>query len=179
MKDWNVVVSVPEHTYKQSKKLLAQFGHIAKTNFYNVFVMKVADSHELLSELSSLFDKEPQARALIGRIVPAQETLTFQTPEEFEEKAQLLVKSWVPQLTGKGFHVRMHRRGFKGKLASQHEEQFLDHYLMEQLKGEGMSGEITFDDPDAIVAIETVNQRAGLSLWTRETLRRYPFLKID
>jgi hypothetical protein len=35
----------------------------------------------------------------------------------------------VPELIGKRFHVRMHRRGFNGKLSSQQEAQFLDGFL--------------------------------------------------
>jgi hypothetical protein len=29
------------------------------------------------------------------------------------------------------------------------------------------------------VAVETVGTQAGLSLWTREDLKRYPFLRLD
>jgi tRNA(Ser,Leu) C12 N-acetylase TAN1 len=47
------------------------------------------------------------------------------------------------------------------------------------LAAAGTPGSISFDDPDAIVAIESVGQRAGVSLWTREDLRRYPFLRLD
>jgi tRNA(Ser,Leu) C12 N-acetylase TAN1 len=43
----------------------------------------------------------------------------------------------------------------------------------------GAEGEITFEDPDAILALETVGTRAGLSLWTREDLQRYPLLHLD
>ncbi len=38
---------------------------------------------------------------------------------------------------------------------------------------------LAFEDPDALVAIETVGQRAGVSVWTREELRRYPFIRVD
>ncbi|HLF13048.1 MAG TPA: hypothetical protein VJA26_17745, partial [Gammaproteobacteria bacterium] len=76
-------------------------------------------------------------------------------------------------------HVRMHRRGFKGKLSSQHEEQFLDHFLLERLNVAGASGAIDFDDPDVIIAMETLGQQAGLSRWTREQLHAYELLKLD
>ena len=59
------------------------------------------------------------------------------------------------------------------------EERFLDTYLLEALEMAGTRGEITFDDPDAILALETVGPRAGLSLWTREELERYPLLHLD
>jgi hypothetical protein len=56
---------------------------------------------------------------------------------------------------------------------------FLDKVLLEALAQAGTPGQITFDDPDAIVAVETVGNRAGLALWTREDLQRYPFLNLD
>jgi len=85
----------------------------------------------------------------------------------------------VPDLRGKRFHVRMHRRGFKGRLSSQHEEQFLDHHLLERLEARGSAGRIDFDDPDAIIAVETLGQVAGLSRWTRDQLRKYEMLTLD
>lgn len=103
----------------------------------------------------------------------------FQSPEEFEAKAREAVGSWLTRLAGKSFHVRLHRRGFKRRLSSQEEERSLDTFLLQSLEQRGTPGRITFDDPDAIIAVETVGQRAGFSLWTREDMQRYPFLKLD
>jgi len=55
----------------------------------------------------------------------------------------------------------------------------LDEALLETLEHRGTPGRIDFDDPDFILDVETVGQRAGMSLWTREDLHRYPFLKLD
>ena len=43
----------------------------------------------------------------------------------------------------------------------------------------GTPGRISFEDPDAIIAIETIGQRAGMSFWRRADLQRYPFLRVD
>ena len=43
----------------------------------------------------------------------------------------------------------------------------------------GTIGKISFEDPDAVVSLETVGPRVGLSLWTREELERYPLLHLD
>ena len=59
------------------------------------------------------------------------------------------------------------------------EERFLDTYLLEALATAGTPGQIRFSDPDAIIALETIGPRAGLSLWTREELERYPLLHLD
>jgi hypothetical protein len=75
--------------------------------------------------------------------------------------------------------VRLHRRGFKGRLSTQVEERFLDTFLLESLERAGAPGHIRFEEPDAIVAVKTVGQRAGLALWTRDDLKRYSFLGLD
>jgi tRNA(Ser,Leu) C12 N-acetylase TAN1 len=55
----------------------------------------------------------------------------------------------------------------------------LSDALLEATGEAGRPGHITFEDPDAIVAVETVGTQAGLSLWMREDLKRYPFLRLD
>ena len=59
------------------------------------------------------------------------------------------------------------------------EERFLDGFLLDKLEQVGSPASISFDNPDAILAIETIGQRAGLSLWTRQQLKDYPFLRLD
>jgi tRNA(Ser,Leu) C12 N-acetylase TAN1 len=179
MKDWNLVISVGEHGYSKAKHLLAELGAVSKTDYYNVLVMRVDDPLAVLTLLSQRVREEPGLDHVITRALPVSTTFEFQSPGEFEDKARRAVTQWLTELAGASFHVRMHRRGFKGRLGSQEEEQFLDHHLIEALAAAGSPGRIDFDDPDIIIAVDTVNQRAGLSLWRREDLERYPLLKLD
>ncbi len=179
MHDWNVVVTVREEGYNRARRLLGRFGSVDRTDFFNILVMRVADPRLLLEGLREEADREPESVASLARVLPVDQTFTFQTPEEFDEKARLAVCAWLPTLAGKSFHLRMHRRGFKGKLSSMDEERFLDTYLLDALAMAGPPGRIAFTDPDAIIALETLGPRAGLSLWTREELARYPLLHLD
>lgn len=179
MHDWNVVVSLQEGGYTQAWKLLEQLGSVSRTTYYNVLVMQVEDIGHFLETLRQWGTEDPQFLTVLARVMPATQTFTFQTVEEFETKAREVCRRWVPDLAEQSFHVRMHRRGFKGRLTSQHEESFLDGVLLEALAQTGRPGRITFEDPDAIIALETVDCRAGLSLWRREDLQRYPFLRLD
>jgi tRNA(Ser,Leu) C12 N-acetylase TAN1 len=179
MHDWNVVVTVREEGYNLARRLLGRFGQVDRTDFYNILVMRVTDPRLLLEGLIEEAGRKPESVASLARVLPVDQTFTFQSPEEFDEKARLAVCAWLPTLAGKGFHLRMHRRGFKGKLSSIDEERFLDTYLLEALETAGTPGRITFTDPDAIIALETIGSRAGLSLWTREDLARYPLLHLD
>jgi tRNA(Ser,Leu) C12 N-acetylase TAN1 len=179
MKDWNVVVSVCEGRFAEACTFLKEYGAVRKTDFFNVVVMRVDDIHEVLEALEGLTARNAEELSFISRLVPVTHTFSFQTPEEFEAKAKKTVLTWVPALQGKSFHVRMHRRGFKGRLSSVNEEHLLDDCLLSALDKAGSPGRIVFENPDAIVVIETVGPRAGCSFWKGEDMDRYPFLRLD
>lgn len=179
MVDWNVVVTTPKDGFTLACKLLEEFGRVRRTHFYNVIVVKVADTEKLLEGLADLAARNPMFKGAISRVAPAQCAFNFASVEEFEARSREIALAWVDDLAGKTFHVRMHRRGFAERLSSQDEERFLDRALLEALEAAGNPGAIAFDDPDAVIAIDTVDNRAGLSLWTREDLARYPFLFPD
>lgn len=180
MFDWNAVVSVFDHGFKRACDLLGTLGPVKKTEYFNVLVMKVADAGVFLKTLKEWSAHDPEIfTSCISRAVPLTVSFDFQSASEFEAKAQESAALWLPELGGARFHVRMHRRGFAGRLSSQDEERFLDEFLLKKLEEAGAPGAIRFADPDAILAIETVGQRAGLSLWSREQLQEYPFLGLD
>jgi tRNA(Ser,Leu) C12 N-acetylase TAN1 len=179
MHDWNVVITVYDDGYNAARKILERYGKVDRTDYFNLLLMQSTDPRQVLDQLQREADRDPESMAPLARVMPVLQTFTFQTPGEFEGKARQAVCGWLPSLGGKSFHLRMHRRGFKGKLSSMDEERFLDTYLLEALEMAGTQGEITFDDPDAIIALETVGTHAGLSLWTREELERYPLLHLD
>lgn len=179
MHDWNVVVTVHEGGYNLGKRFLEQLGQVHRTDFFNILLMRVEDHRQFLEALRDRTNRDAEGYSSLARVIPVVETFTFQTPAEFDAKSRLAVCAWLPALANRGFHLRMHRRGFKGKLSSLDEERFLDTYLLEALAMAGTPGHINFDNPDAIIALETMGPRAGLSLWTREDLERYPFLHLD
>ncbi len=179
MQGWNVVINLHEWALGHAYKKLEIFGPIKKTGFFNVLLMKVDDLPRMLETMQKWMIEDPQSLSFLSRVIPAAYTFLFQSPEEFEAKAKEAALQWVPALAGKGFHVRMRRRGFKGKLSSLAEEHFLDGMLLEATEKAGAPAHITFEDPDAIIAVETVGPWAGLSVWGREDLRRYPFIKLD
>jgi tRNA(Ser,Leu) C12 N-acetylase TAN1 len=180
MQEWNVVINLNERVLlRQAYRKLEIFGPIRKTGFFNVLLMKVDDLPGMLETMQKWTLEDPQSLSFLSRVIPASRTFVFQSPEEFEARAKEAVLHWAPALAGKGFHVRMRRRGFKGKLSSLDEEHFLDGLLLEATKKTGAPGHITFDNPDAIISIETIGPWAGLSVWGREDLQRYPFIKLD
>jgi tRNA(Ser,Leu) C12 N-acetylase TAN1 len=177
MQEWNVVVTV--HDFRRACDMLSAFGRVHRSDFYNTLMMRVQDVHQMLEILRSRSLEDPESMTPISRLIPVTSSFIFQSPGEFENKSKEITMAWLEELAGKGFHVRMHRRGFKGRLSGFVEECFLDDILLEALRKASTPGHITFENPDAVIAVETISNWAGLSLWTREQLQRYPFIRVD
>jgi tRNA(Ser,Leu) C12 N-acetylase TAN1 len=177
--DWNVVVSAREGEFNRAKQLLSALGAVSGSDYLNVLVMRVEAPKQFLEILRERLAREPEWFAVLGRLMPVTLTFTFQSPAEFESKASAAVQVFAPQPANKRFHVRMNRHGFKGRLSSHEEERILGKALLGALECTGTPGQITFTDPDVIVDVETLGNRAGLALWTREDLQRYAFLRLD
>jgi tRNA(Ser,Leu) C12 N-acetylase TAN1 len=179
VEDWNVVVTVPGSAYRRAIELLQAFGEVRETGYHNVITLRVPDPAAFPALLLEASEHRRAVGEVVARAVPIVRAFAFQSPEAFEQAACEAVAPWLRRLAGSSFHVRMHRRGFRGRIRSQHEEQFLDHWLIEQLNSRGKAGRITFDDPDFIIALETVGQRGGVSVWDRGERKRFAFLKLD
>jgi tRNA(Ser,Leu) C12 N-acetylase TAN1 len=180
MKDWNVVVTVSDRDgYRHARRRLRHFGPIEGTDFHNVLVMRVPETGALLAALAEMTRDDMSLYNDVSRLVPAQVTFDFETKEEFERKAHAVILGWADRLAGANFHIRLNRRGLADRLSSPAEEKLLDDALLLTLAEVGRPGHINFADPDYVIDIETVSNRAGLSIWSRDDLRRYPFLNVD
>lgn len=179
MSNWNLIATTAEGKYTQALGFLARYGTVKTTSYYNVVMMLVHDVQALMETLASEWENRGGRLLLLQRVVPMTHTFNFRDRRDFGAKASEVALGWAPRLAGKTFHVRMHRRGFKDQLSSVEEEQFLDAAIVEATERTGNPGIVSFDDPDAVVAVETIGNHAGMSLWFREDLQRYPFLHID
>jgi tRNA(Ser,Leu) C12 N-acetylase TAN1 len=179
MHDWNVVVSVRSDCYRWVRQRLREYARVDHTDYYNILALRVEDPEAFIEELCSASAADPRLRDCLSRAMPAPHTFMFRTAEEFEQRAQQAVAHFLPALGGKTFYVRLHRRGFRGTLASQKLEQLLDKYLLENLAAAGTPGQVRFADADAVVVIETVGQWAGVALVTHALWTRCPFVNPE
>jgi tRNA(Ser,Leu) C12 N-acetylase TAN1 len=180
--DWNVVVTAYDwRGLRSARRLLSRYGEVARTEFHNVLVLKVADVAAFLEAISAAAEQDVSARNDISRIMPAQATFAFATTAQFQEQARTIARQWAERIAGRSFHVRLHRRrgDAPARLSAQAEEQSLDDSILERLRELGQPGRIDFQDPDYVIDIETVGQRAGMSLWSRDDRKRFPFLRVD
>ena len=181
MQDWNVIVTLFHElgAYRRARAILRRLGEIDSTEFHNVLIMRVENVDEFLEAFLDKVTAEPGIMNDISRVTPLKDTFDFQSAQDFETKSRAIALSLLPRLHNCAFHVRLHRRGMGKALNSHQEERFLDEALLAALEEARAPGRISFEDPDIIIDVETAGDRAGLSLWTRDDLERYPFLRID
>lgn len=176
---WNVIVTIREQGLRDARRALRQFGTVEVSSFFNVLVMHVEDLDEFLHDFALVFSKKPYLEDSISRVTPVMRSFIFNSRDEFEHKVMRITEVWLDRLTDKTFYVRMHRRGFKESMKSVEEEQFLDRYILNSLKERGTSAKVSFSDPDYVIDIESLNNQGGLSIWSRDEMKLYPFLNLD
>jgi tRNA(Ser,Leu) C12 N-acetylase TAN1 len=176
---WNIVATARPEGFHRAHSFLSRFGPTTGTEFQDVLVTLVRDVDRFPEAFAQSIADQPDIMNAIGRVVPVNKTFSFQVPEEFDQKARAALSDWISFLGGRSFHVRIHRRGFKGRISSLAEEQALNRFILEELERRGQHSRIEFDDPDAILDIEIVGQQAGMALWSKDQRDRYPFLHLD
>jgi tRNA(Ser,Leu) C12 N-acetylase TAN1 len=177
--DWNVVISTRGDAYRAARAALREFGKVRRTEYFNVLVMKIDDIASFLEDLRSLAGINPALIKEIGHVAPASAVFDFATAQEFEGKLREVASPRIAELAGKSFHCRIHGRGLRPLISSRTAEQNLNRALLDALAAGGTPGTLDYTDPDAVIAVETVGHRAGVSLWTRSDLVKYPFLHAD
>jgi tRNA(Ser,Leu) C12 N-acetylase TAN1 len=179
VKDWNVVISIYQDGFREARRALKQFGPVELTPYHNVLVMRVDNPAAMLEAVERKTEEVPALYDAISRVAPAARTFEFDSTETFKAKAQSILLESLPRLAGRSFHVRLHRRGQRQDLRSPDVERFLDDILLDASKATGTPARIAFTDPDAVVAIDTVDDRAGIGVWMREDLEHHRLLRPD
>jgi tRNA(Ser,Leu) C12 N-acetylase TAN1 len=179
MKNWNVIVTINQFHFKQAFRLLEPLGRVAHTRFYNVLAMQVEDVDVLLETLREWMQLYPDTPETISRVAPVRETFQFEDAETFRQQAAELLERHLGELAGKSFHVRVHRRGETAGMTGIAAERELGRIVFEALQATDRPAQVSFDDPDLIVCIETLDRRGGVALWTRRQREAYPFLRVQ
>jgi tRNA(Ser,Leu) C12 N-acetylase TAN1 len=179
MKDWNVVVSLFQDGFRRTMGALKAFAPVERSPYHNVLVMKADDPVAVLKAIELKTEEIPALYDAISRVAPTMRNFEFQSAEEFRDKAKSILCEWSECLAGRTFHARLHRRGARHDLPTPDIEKFLDDAVIEASRAAGAPGRICFADPDMIITVDTIDDRAGIALWTREDLARHRLLKPD
>jgi len=177
MKDWNILVTTPPGQEHELLPVLNRLGHFTRSDFHGLLVGRVEEVPRFLEGIRLAGDEQAEWRHNLLRVLPVERTFPF-TPQTFEERVREAVTPLVQRMTGGTFHVRLERRGHKGTILSPAVERSLGEYVLELATQQGKALRVSFQDSDYIVTVETVGNRCGVVLITRELRTRYPFVKI-
>lgn len=178
--EWNGIAIPGDGCFRDAWRFLEAFAEVRKTNYLNVLALRFeAPVRDLLDEVERAMKDDPGAQALVARLAPCEDTFTFVDPPDFDVRAREAVLARADAVAGRSFHVRVHRRGFKKGFDRLAREKRLGEALLDAATARGTPSKIAYDDAEAVVAIETVDGRAGLSVWTRDDLAKYPLLRPD
>jgi tRNA(Ser,Leu) C12 N-acetylase TAN1 len=179
VKDWNLIVTIYQQGFRRALHALQDVGPTDRSSYYNVLVMKVDDPLATLHSIERLTEERPALYDAIARVAPAMHTFEFQSAEDFREALKSALLDRLANLKGRSFHVRLHRRGSKLDLHRSEIERLLDEHILAATGEAGQPARISFADPDAVIVIDTIDDRAGIAIWTREDLARHRLLRPD
>jgi tRNA(Ser,Leu) C12 N-acetylase TAN1 len=179
VKDWNIIVTIYQQGFRRALRALEGIGSTERSPYHNVLVMKVDDPIMMLDTIETLTNERPALYDAIARVAPAMRTFEFQSTERFKEAAKAIMLEWLPNLMGRSFHVRVHKRGSKLDLRTPDAEHLFNDDIVAATSKAGPPAHVSFTDPDAVIVIDTVDDRAGVAIWTRGDLVRHRLLRPD
>jgi tRNA(Ser,Leu) C12 N-acetylase TAN1 len=175
---WNVVVTARSGFRRKLRRGLAPLLRLRRSAYPNVLTGLHEDPQELLENLNTLLAEKPYLQVPISRLMTVERTFSVDPPT-FEQQLEAEIEPFIRQVAGKTFYVRLERRGNKGRIHSKNCEVRLGGHIFERLASQGLQPVVRFDDPDVIVVVEVIDDRAGIRLVSREDRARYPLLKTD
>jgi tRNA(Ser,Leu) C12 N-acetylase TAN1 len=177
VKSWNVVLTILTGRDSAVLKELQHRGDFRRSGFKGVITGWVEDVSGFLEAVDAAQKAGTSWAKDIARVLPVEETFQF-TPSDLEEKLQETVSPLLHRMGNGTFHIRIERRGFKGKIISPDVERDIDKHLIITGEMEGRHFRVSFDNPDYIIAAETVGNVCGVTLLTRELREKYPLIKV-
>jgi adenylyl- and sulfurtransferase ThiI len=177
MQEWNILATAFWGRGKDALRLLTPHGEFKGSGFKDVLQGYVEDVHLLLDKLELMRQENPDKITSLSQILALEQTFTFNLPD-FMDKLKETVLPYVEKVEGKKFYVRVKRRGHKGEMSSLEIEKEISSFIFEKLEEAGKPAQVSFSDPDVIIIVETIANRAGVALVTREMREKYPLIKV-
>jgi hypothetical protein len=176
--DWNVIVTARAGPQFEHELLgaLAQFGRFRPTHFRYVCAGQVADVGRFLDQVRAAVESGAQWTSRLGRVLPVERMFLF-TPADFAAHLNAAVTPLVERMPAGSFCVRLERRGFAHELPTQDLERAVADHVYALAEAQGKALHTTFDDPDSIIAAETLGSECGVALLPRALRERYPFVQ--
>lgn len=176
--DWNVVVTVQPgpHFRRDVLGALARFGRFRATPFRDVCVGRVQDRIAFLEGLRQARSGGAPWAQRVGRVIPVDAVFWF-TPATFVDRLKDAVTPLAQRIGGGSFCVRVERRGFVGEIDTQAVERAVGEHIHALAAAQGTTLHTAFDDPDVVLAAETLGNECGVALLPRALRQTYPFVR--
>jgi tRNA(Ser,Leu) C12 N-acetylase TAN1 len=177
MEKWNILATARKRQERYVLRLLNNYGEFRGSGYRDVILGYVADVPAFLEALESIRREVPGKLRSLGQIVPLERNFQFDVAD-FRDKVKEAVFPYIDQLENYRFFVRVVRRGHKGEISGMETEKELDGFILESLENKGKRATVNIEEFEKMIIIETVENRAGVGVITRETKERYPFVKV-
>lgn len=175
--EWNILATANRRQERYLLRLLSRYGEFKGSGYRDVLIGKVENVDTFLEILKTLRQEKPEKVRSLSQIVPIERTFQFEL-SDFREKLREAISPYIELIEHSSFYVRVERRGHKGEISSLEVEQEMDTFILEVLKNTGKLAQVSFKDPEKIIIVETIENRAGVGLITKEMKEKYPFIKI-
>jgi len=177
MAEWNILATAYWGREKNALRFLTRHGEFRSSGFKDVIRGHVEDIDLFLEKIETMRQENPGRINFISQIIPLERTFHFDL-SDFMDKLKQTVSPYLEKVEGKRFYVRVKRRGHKGELSSQEIEKEISGFILESLEKAGKPAHVGFDDPDAIIVVETIADWAGVGWVSRDMKERYLLVKI-
>jgi hypothetical protein len=174
--EWNVIAEPREGCFEQAKWHMYYLGTTAEAGHGNLLIASVPDIDEMLEFLVDRSDCDMAMFQCFECIRPMHWEFDFETSEEFLDRASEMIGRLAPKLAGKRFCIRLNTRGRPLPEDEGFVENALYNSLLDRLQDSRDPGQIGRGSCDVLIDVETVGNSAGIAMWTRSELERYPFL---
>jgi len=175
--EWNILATANRRQERYLLRILSRYGEFKGSGYRNVVIGRVEDVDTFLETLENLKQEKPEKLRSLSQIVPIERTFLFEL-SDFMNKLRDAISPHIELLENSRFYVRVERRGHKGEISSLEVEQEMDAFILEVLKNTGKLAQVSFKDPEKIIIVETIENRAGVGLITREMKEKYFFIKV-
>lgn len=176
--EWNVLATAFMRRERQLLRFLREFGDFKGSGFRDVIIGAVENRDAFLEIIESLRREHPESVRHLSQIVPVEKTFQFAV-SDFKGKLKEVLAPYAEELENEcRFYIRVKRRGHKGELSSIEIEKEMSAFIIDALEKTGKQAQVRFEDPDKFIIVETIGNRAGVGLITREMRQRNPFIRV-
>jgi len=176
-KPWNLVVTCKPEGMRGALDRLKYFGRFHRTGFHDVFIGHVEGREEFFEVLRGAKENEDPIWRYLARVVPVDRTFAFTLPT-FRERLGEVIDGVAPDLPEGPFYVRIERRGHKGEIPTQEVEREMNERVIAAHAKGGRSSRVDFKEFQSVISVQTFRDSGGAALILRETLERFPFLRV-